>query len=667
MGGTVHTLEPAAEPGIATVLIEDGRITAVGADLELAPGIRRIDCTGQHIVPGLVDALVNFDADHDALHIRCGVTFLGDIGSDLDTALALREPTWRERTPGPAFTTAGAVLGGDPPLSPGALIVRHRADAEQLVAFLAENGVDALCLQAGLPGELWITIQGLARERGLPTMGPLPADLTLEEALAARPGTVHFLDGLLPRLPDGERIGWPIVLPRAFDGAIAALVAADSALVPVIGANAARLESPKDKMAALDLLAPHYGVWWGGEWAGRQRSVDEAAIADGRRALEKQMALVARLVEAGVRVVPGSGAPHPWLVPGDALHDEMALWVAAGIAPYEVLARATREGAKVLGVGAERGTLSPGKVADVLVVAGDPREGLASLRAPLHVVLRGRVLSRDTLTELVEGVRSEQAERRAKESAPLDIAPPVLPKTAAPLLAGEVETRALGQRVSGERWAVGREEDGALLFVGRVLRPAQGDVAASEIQVQQRLVEGRLAAFSVRLLAEGQEVSIVGALVGERLQMRREHNGVHIATENTDQPIVALSLGSLGGTATTPLVLGQRARQGRLWTLVLGALFEPAALQWEIVDQPSGRLVRTHSGGMIIEFEKNGALSGWAQEVGRSQLATLPRDATAFGGPGLLPLHDPAAGAAYVEAVRAKRDKPPEPVEDTGG
>lgn len=668
VGGTVHSMEPGAEPRIATVLVEGGRIVALAPDLELAPGTRRIDCEGKHLVPGLVDALVNFDPEHDALYLSRGVTFLGDIGSDLELALTLREPEWRDRTPGPAYASPGAVLGGDPPTSPGALIVRHAQDAAELVDMLASRGADYLCVQPGLTPENWRALAADAKNRGLSVMGPLPDAVPLEEALDAAQLGVHFLDGLLPVLPDGKRVAWSIVLPRALDPVVELLGARRTFVVPALASTAVRLETPEGKLDALESMASHYTVWWGNEWGARQRAFTEQVLADGNRVLEKQMALVARLSGAGARVVPGSGAPHPWLVPGEALHEELALWVKAGLAPYDVLAQATREGAAFLGQGDERGTLTVGKVADVLVVDGDPRESLASLREPGSVVVRGRVLSRETLDDLIAAVTADQEAKRAAERAPLEIAPPVLPEGVAPLLAGEVETRALGQRVSGERWAVGREADGSLLLVGRMLRPAQGELTASELQIQQRLLNGRLTAFSVRLLADEQEVNVIGSLVGERMQLRREHNGVHLATENTDQVLHALSLGSLGGSVTTAIALGQRERQGRLWVLALGSLFEPGVMEWELVDQPDGRLVRTHSGGMVVEFDEDGTPLGWAQEVGRGQLATLSREATNFGGPGLPSRHDPVAGEAYVAEVqkrRAEREQKGE--EGTGG
>src|SRR5690606_17094333 len=119
-------------------------------------------------------------------------------------------------------------------------------------------------------------------------------------------------------------------------------------------------------------------------------------------------------------LVPGSGTPNPWLMPGTGLHEELAIWVAAGIPPIEVLAYATAGAAEALGIDDERGTLRAGLVADLLVVGADPRQGLATLRRPTHVVLRGRVLDREELDGLMARLVDAQAEVRARGAQPIE-------------------------------------------------------------------------------------------------------------------------------------------------------------------------------------------------------------------------------------------------------
>ena len=83
VGGTVHTMTEGTEPSVQTVLIEEGRITAIAEDLELPEGTEIVDVAGMHVAPGLIDGMTNHDADHDALYIASGVTLIRDTGNDL--------------------------------------------------------------------------------------------------------------------------------------------------------------------------------------------------------------------------------------------------------------------------------------------------------------------------------------------------------------------------------------------------------------------------------------------------------------------------------------------------------------------------------------------------------------------------------------------------------
>ena len=115
---------------------------------------------------------------------------------------------------------------------------------------------------------------------------------------------------------------------------------------------------------------------------------DEAAIG----ALQ---ATVARLVRGGGRVAIGSDAPA---VPyGLGVHWELALLAAAGISNDQVLRLATAEGALALGLEQQIGTLEEGKLADFVVIDGDPLERLGDVDNITAVVKGGLWLERSTL------------------------------------------------------------------------------------------------------------------------------------------------------------------------------------------------------------------------------------------------------------------------------
>jgi imidazolonepropionase-like amidohydrolase len=77
----------------------------------------------------------------------------------------------------------------------------------------------------------------------------------------------------------------------------------------------------------------------------------------------------------------------------DAALLEMGLWVRDGATPWQTLVAATRNGAAVCGVGDELGTVEVGKLADLIVVDGNPLEDIANVRRLQLVLKEGRVVS----------------------------------------------------------------------------------------------------------------------------------------------------------------------------------------------------------------------------------------------------------------------------------
>jgi hypothetical protein len=113
----------------------------------------------------------------------------------------------------------------------------------------------------------------------------------------------------------------------------------------------------------------------------------------------RMLALVARLQREGVHLTTGSDLASPWVIPGVALHQELALLVSAGIPPAEVLRMATHNGAEALRLLPETGTIEPGKRADLVVLDADPLRDIRNTRRIRYVMLGGKLLRPEELLE----------------------------------------------------------------------------------------------------------------------------------------------------------------------------------------------------------------------------------------------------------------------------
>jgi imidazolonepropionase-like amidohydrolase len=98
--------------------------------------------------------------------------------------------------------------------------------------------------------------------------------------------------------------------------------------------------------------------------------------------------IVRRFHERGVRLAVGTDVGMPWITPGVSFHREMELLVESGIAPADVLVLATRNGAKTIRADDERGTIEPGKLADLIVLGKSPLEDIRNTRS-IEAVYKG--------------------------------------------------------------------------------------------------------------------------------------------------------------------------------------------------------------------------------------------------------------------------------------
>ena len=105
-----------------------------------------------------------------------------------------------------------------------------------------------------------------------------------------------------------------------------------------------------------------------------------------REATPAMLALLKALYDAGVTIIPGTDS-----FAGYGLHHELELYVRAGIAPAEVLRLATLTSAQVIHVDGERGVIAAGKLADLILVDGDPSTQIADINKVALVMKGGRI------------------------------------------------------------------------------------------------------------------------------------------------------------------------------------------------------------------------------------------------------------------------------------
>jgi hypothetical protein len=124
----------------------------------------------------------------------------------------------------------------------------------------------------------------------------------------------------------------------------------------------------------------------------RQTSNLSLETRDGRRKeFLKYQELTGLLHRAGVPLLVGTDTPEPFVPPGFSLHQELELLVASGLSPAAALAAATINNARALNQEDQLGTVSPGKLADLVILNADPTIDIRHTRQ-IQAVVRGGVL-----------------------------------------------------------------------------------------------------------------------------------------------------------------------------------------------------------------------------------------------------------------------------------
>jgi len=106
-----------------------------------------------------------------------------------------------------------------------------------------------------------------------------------------------------------------------------------------------------------------------------------------------------RVHATGATIVVATDAGNPFTFHGPSIFSEMEAMQAAGLSAADIVVMATRNGAQAMGRVKDFGTLEAGKLADLLVLAEDPRADVRAFRSLTHVMRGGRLYQQAALAQ----------------------------------------------------------------------------------------------------------------------------------------------------------------------------------------------------------------------------------------------------------------------------
>jgi imidazolonepropionase-like amidohydrolase len=405
----VSLFDGAAMAAHRSILVKGERVEHVGgAELAAPAGARIVEGQGAFVLPGLIDSHVHLATSPNRVEAEAlmrrylygGVTAVRDMAGDARFLAELSRETSLGEVPGPDIGYAALMAGPeffvDPRthaasagLTAGAVpwlqAVDGRTDLKVAVAEARGTGASAIKVYADLPGSTVKAIVAEAHRQHFQVWAhamvfpATPAEgidagidvishacLLAYQASTDKPRTYHDRAMVQPELIDRQN---DPMLARLF-------------------------QAMKAKGTLFDVTLRVYQE-------GEKRLEKDPHRTGSYCPLELAASITAQAHRAGVAISAGTDGEAPASNPWPELFDEIELLVSkAGFTPAEALHAATVESARAMGREADLGSVQAGKLADFVMLGGDPTKDLAALHTVKLVVKRGKDFPREGFTPL---------------------------------------------------------------------------------------------------------------------------------------------------------------------------------------------------------------------------------------------------------------------------
>lgn len=405
----------------AVIVIEGKRIQAVGksGEVKLPSGAETIQLGNKAVIPGLVDTHAHYRDWQGELYIANGVTTAFDVGDNpLAWSFAQKEGIEKGKIIGPRLLLSGRMNGaaGEDSGEGGSRGrvedgVKTPEQAREKVRKLIAMGVDSIKALEALSPELLRVIVEESHRAGKPViahsingteavLAGIPID-SIEHSHSVVMGTIaneetrkrlHEQRSGPDRLTSQEVHSF--AEEEQYNRVIQAMVAHKVHWSPTM-ATAWRAFSPlRERYAAeelklfslpsLNYIPPYFRENAKGYFTGTANLSPklQASIQSGYAKLKD---FIARFAKAGGKLQTGSD-PNAG-IPAVTVHEEMALFVEAGLTPMQALLAATRNPAERMGRDKDFGVIAPGRFADLVVLNGNPLDDITATQR-IHLVFQ---------------------------------------------------------------------------------------------------------------------------------------------------------------------------------------------------------------------------------------------------------------------------------------
>ena len=397
-----------------TVVFDKGLITAVGPakSVKVPAGAKVIDGKGKTLLPGLWDCHMHVANDFTGVQeLSLGVTSVRDPGNDDSQTIDRRERVAKGQLLMPNVYPSSLIDGKGPYAAQTANVATTQEEMIAWVDKAKANGFTGVKFYGTLNKD-WIPAAAAeAHKLGLHVHGHIPVGMRPLEAINAGYDEITHINWVIMQgMPDSVIAVSNGIMRFEGPGRYAKDLDLDGeAMKTIVSTMAAKGIYSDPTMVAFEglyvpengELSPMYAPFVGTLPPSVERSFrvggfqvpKDLTRADYRASWAKMVQLLGKMHKAGVPIVAGTDGA------GVELVRELEIYVEAGFTPAEALAAATLQPARLVGQDKNTGSITVGKVADLVLVEGDPSKKMSDLRQTRVVVLGGKLLDADALRE----------------------------------------------------------------------------------------------------------------------------------------------------------------------------------------------------------------------------------------------------------------------------
>jgi len=402
-----------------TVLVRGSLIEKMGpvSEIQVPEGAMVIEGNGGYLMPGLADMHFHNENENDfILCLANGVTFIRNMWGDT------KHLEWRRRIEsgellGPTLITSGPLLDGPPPIWEGSAVIETVEQARKAVSDQKKAGYDFIKIYDQLSLEVFDAIMDEARKQAIPVAGHIPFSVGVQHALKSGLVSNEHLTGYMDQIQMDDFPG------KGKDDLVSRLrswMYLDEAKIPSVVAAARDstiwdcvtlvvyqgLMSPSEsyeylKRPELKYLGPLTGAFWDPKNDPRWDELNEKDFEQRRRMDLILKKLTGALYKENGRILLGTDCQNGMVMPGFSIHRELLNLIEAGLTPYEAIKAGTSDAAAFFGVDTF-GTVTLGKRADLVLLAGNPLEDVSHAKNIAGVMVRGQWLPQTRLQQMLD-------------------------------------------------------------------------------------------------------------------------------------------------------------------------------------------------------------------------------------------------------------------------